>query len=162
MATRFDNVVPLRPHEKAPSWGSRLLVLTSYWLVAWLFPRVQPEELINLVLLLGLAYWALINHRKHWAPYFVRYHWVQIMVLMVLLGIAFAVLGEFVRLVLTALPLVGLAMPAVLATVAKVGDALEATGMLIKLFVPMFLGLAVLFNKSPQVPVASAQARQWA
>jgi hypothetical protein len=161
MPQRINNVYPLRPHEMAPGWGSRLLAVGSYMATAALFPRIQHDELINLLMLMGIAYWAFVGQRKHAVPYYVRYHWLQIIVLMLLLGILCAIATEAVQLVVAALPLLGIAaftsLPAMWAL-----KLTASACMLIKLFVPFGLGLACLVNKSPQLPVVSVQARQWA
>jgi hypothetical protein len=154
------NVFPLRPHQQAPSWRARLVVVASYWVAAIKFPSIGPDLLIDLVMIAGLLYWALVHHRKHWVPYFVRFHWLQLLMLMLFVGVGFAILGAFIQMLISILPLVGINALSNKYLLFIINTVM-LLGLMVKFGLLFIMGCGVLVGKTPNVPALTDQARQW-
>lgn len=156
-----SNVLPLRPYQQAPSWWTKLVVVATYWLVAYVLPRFQSGEVINVLMLLAIAYWALVYNRKQWVPYYIRYHWLQVLLIIAFLGIGAAILGALINTCISILPIVGLDKMANQALYYTRASVAMISGV-IMFGVPFVMGLGALFGKNPTLPSVSDQARQWA
>jgi uncharacterized membrane protein len=158
--TPYTNVLPLRPYQQAPTWWARLGVVALYWLMAVYAPR-QPWEALSVVFWLGLAYWILVHHRKHWLPFFVRFHLLQSLMLMAIMGIASGILFALLDLLASLLPILGLQSLMVKA-LPWMQTGISVLVLAVTFLVPFALGVATLLGKNLSLPTVSDQARQMA
>ena len=158
--SNFANVLPLRPYQQAPSWWARLGVVAVYWLLAVYSPR-QPWEALGLVFWLGLAYWVLVYHRKQWLPYYVRFHLLQSLFLMVIMGLGSGIMFAILDLLASFLAIVGL-QNLVVKGLPWLQAGASVLVLSITFLVPFALGLAALFGKNLSLPGLTDQARRMA
>jgi uncharacterized membrane protein len=161
----MSNVRPFIPKHargggpRAEAIGHRILVAVSYLLLGY-YLRVPGEAQFNVLLVLGLLYWGLVHQRRHQIPEFLRFHWLQALLLFLMLYVVLNVLFAVLALAVSTLTLLGLK--------PLFGVTLETWPFWFGIFhaLAMFcpcvvLALAALLGKSPSVPLVSQQARYW-
>jgi hypothetical protein len=159
-----SNVRPFKPRKltgpDTTEWMPRVLAATAYLALGYCF-RIPSEGHINILMLLGLLYWGLIQQRRQAVPFFLRFHLIQGLVLFLILTIGYQVLFSVIRLVQSVVLVAGLG------SLLNAGISLSLIGaqrgsIVITAGLGVVLGVMALLGKSLPLPVVTQQAKLWA
>ena len=153
-----SNVRPFVPRKpsgpETGEWQPRLLAAIAYLALGY-FGN------LNLIMLLGLLYWGLVQQRKQMVPFFLRFHLIQAMVLFLMLAIFWQLILSTLGLLNSTVELVGLRQslsPMMLVAIFGVKLAVNWAN----LGFGAFLAVLARMGKSLTLPVVTQQARSWA
>jgi hypothetical protein len=159
-----SNVRPFKPRKLAgpdtTEWMPRVLAATAYFALGYCF-RIPSEGHINVLMLLGLLYWGVIQQRRQAVPFFLRFHLIQGLVLFLILTIGYQVLFSVIKLVQSVALVAGLG--ALLNPFISLGlTGAVFASVVLTAGLGAVLGVMALLGKSIPLPVVTQQAKLWA
>ncbi|MDX2084644.1 MAG: hypothetical protein SFZ03_04575 [Candidatus Melainabacteria bacterium] len=84
---------PPSPQGQYGEWRPRIIMALAYLALGYVFRGLDPSGL-TLLGIMGLLYWAFIRQRRLDVPFFIRFHLLQGLLLMLFLTLAFGLLSS--------------------------------------------------------------------
>ena len=154
-----SNVRPFKRPDSSSPFQERVLAAVCYGAMAWLMTMVAVDRFL-VIMLLGVLYYAFVKRGTLSVPYFVRFHYLQSLVLCMLVYCTLLLLNHSVMLLESLFALIGITQ------YIQVAFSPLLLGVhYLNLFGLLVIGLSqvvvALFGKTPRIPLVTPNVLYW-